>query len=86
MAWTLKNRLNRWCLRTLQSNTGSLLHNLIHVQAGMGLLQHNRCKGRPPLQNACIGDYCERWVSIDAEQGFCELRQTLKEGIKSSSD
>jgi len=86
MAWTLKNRLNRWCLRTLQRNTGSSLHNLIHEQAGVGLLAHGRCKGRPPLQNACIGDHCEQWVSLGSERGICEFREALRAKIKSSAD
>ena len=78
MAWTLKNRLNRWCLRTLQKGTGSPLHNLIHEKVGMSLLQHGRCKGRPPLQNACIGDHCAHWSRISDEQGICTFRELHK--------
>lgn len=78
MAWTLKNSLNRWCLRTLQQGTGSPLHNLIHEQAGINLLHLARCKGRPPLQNACIGDHCEHWSSISVEQGTCAFHEALR--------
>ena len=77
MAWTTKNSLNRWCLRTLQEGTQSPLHNHLHTKLGLALLAHPRCKGRPPLQNACIAPHCDKWVAIDGEQGYCEARRAL---------
>ena len=37
MTWTKKNALNRWCLRTLQQNCASPLHNLLHEAAGLAV-------------------------------------------------
>lgn len=84
MVWMLKNSLNRWCLRTLQQGTGSPLHNFMHEQAGMSLLQHARCKGRPPLQHACIGDHCQQWFSVSSERGVCVFREALKEKTRNT--
>jgi len=82
MAWTVKNSLNRWCLRTLREGTESHLHNFLYEKAGLQLLQHSRCKGRPPLQNACIGDNCQLWNSLSIEHGFCQHRQALKDDLR----
>ncbi len=78
MTWTKKNALNRWCLRTLQQNCASPLHNLLHEAAGLAVLAQARHKGRPPLQNACLGDHCDHWQAVDTERGTCRYRQDLK--------
>lgn len=81
MAWTTRNSLNRWCLRSLHENCDSPLHNLLHESAGIATLSLQRHKGPPPLMNSCIAPHCDAWSPLDAEHGICLFREKVKSEI-----
>ena len=81
MAWTTRNSLNRWCLRSLHENCELPLHHLLQDSTGIAALPQQRCKGKPPLMNSCIAPYCDAWSPIDAERGICLFRKQVKTEI-----
>jgi hypothetical protein len=78
MAWTTRNSLNRWCLRSLIDNADSPLYKLQPDSAGIKAPH----KGVPPLMNACIAPYCDAWAPLDDERGVCLFCKKLKERRK----
>lgn len=78
MAWTTRNSLNRWCLRSLQEKSDSPLHNLLHEIGGLATLSLQRHKGPPPLMNSCIAPHCDAWSPLDEQRGVCLFRERVK--------
>ena len=78
MAWTIRNSLNRWCLRSLLEDSSAPLERLIDDRDSISELCLKRCKGLPPLKNSCIAPHCDAWSSIDEERGICMFREHLK--------
>ncbi|MFC5302928.1 hypothetical protein [Azospira restricta] len=82
MAWTTRNSLNRWCLRSLHENSASPLPDLLgDADAGVAALARQRHKGRPPLMNSCVAPHCDAWRPLDAERGICLFREMVKAEI-----
>ena len=77
MPLTVKNCLNRWCLRTAESGTAVNFINLIRKKHGMDSVGAS-LKGRPPLLSACIAPHCDHWEAIDDKTGHCLIRRMLK--------
>jgi hypothetical protein len=78
MSLTVKNCLNRWCLRT---TAGGRIPEFINRLGQMDESPSDwgkHVKGRPPLIQACIAPHCDHWEAIDEEHGHCLIRRMLR--------
>jgi hypothetical protein len=73
MSLTVKNCLNRWCLRSAHTGGAVGFIKLLH-QERVSEATRTKLKGRPPLRLACIAPYCHHWEVVDAERGNCLIR------------
>lgn len=78
MPLTVKNCLNRWCPRSVNSRGAIGFVDLLYRQCGLTPLHWTLLKGRPPLDMACIAPHCHHWEVIDEERGNCLLRALLE--------
>lgn len=77
MSLTIKNCLNRWCLRSVHGGGAVGFINLLRHQRVHDAARDD-LTGRPPARLACIAPYCHHWEAIDAERGNCLIRSMLK--------
>ena len=77
MSLTVKNCLNRWCLRSAHGGGAVGLVRALH-EARMHAVAETDCRGRPPARLACIAPYCHHWEAIDAEHGNCLIRSLVE--------
>lgn len=77
MSLTVKNCLNRWCLRSAHGGGAVGLVRLMREER-MHDMPQVEPKGKPPARLACIAPYCEHWEVIDAEHGVCLIRSLFK--------
>lgn len=77
MSLTVKNCLNRWCLRSAHGGGAIGLVRLIREHR-MDDMPAFDLKGRPPARLACIAPYCDHWEAIDADHGRCLIQSLFK--------
>lgn len=77
MSLTVKNCLNRWCLRSAHGGGAIGLVRLLR-EGRMHDMPEVDLNGRPPARLACIAPYCDHWEVIDAEHGNCLIRSLFK--------
>lgn len=77
MSLTVKNCLNRWCLRSAHGGGAIGLVRLIREDR-MDDMPAVDLKRRPPARLACIAPYCDHWETIDADHGTCLIQALFK--------
>jgi hypothetical protein len=87
MVWTIRNSLNRWCLRSLMENGESPVCDHLRKFDEASAIVVQPPKGRPPLMNACIAPHCDSWNPVDDCSGVCQIFQRARMAMhKKSTD